>query len=110
MSESSVEETKDMWVIFVPTTSNEGKPFRARFHRAGFDEFVKKTTGGMTIMPVAMGLWVSDEGDEYRERMIPVHILATKSQMVAICNYVKKQYDQLAVLAYKVSTDYIYVD
>lgn len=102
-----MSDPKNMWEILVPTVSNEGKPFRTRYHRV-WDAKVKAITGGLTITPPVKGVWMSVSGDEYRERMIPVRILATRAEMVKIVAMTKNYYSQLAVLAYQISTDYIY--
>lgn len=99
---------KNLWEILVPTVRNDGRPFRLRYHRV-WDEKVKAISGGLTIVAPVKGTWVSDDGEEYRERMIPVRILATREQMVAIAEMTMKYYEQLAVLAYKVSEDVIMV-
>ncbi len=98
-------DDKKLWEILVPTVSNEGKPFRLRYHRV-WDAHVRKISGGMTILPVAKGQWL--DGDKvYAERMIPVRILATRDQMEQIVEYTMRYYHQLAVLAYKISDEVI---
>lgn len=98
---------KVMWEILVPTISNEGKPFRTRYHRV-WDAKVKSISGGLTVIPPVKGAWVDPATEtEYRERMIPVRILATREEMLEIVEYTKKYYDQIAVLAYVVSRDII---
>lgn len=99
---------RDLWEILVPTIRNDGRPIRLRFHRV-WDEKVKAISGGLTIVSPVKGTWVSDDGDEYKERMIPVRILATREEMVAIANMTMAYYEQLAVLAYKISDDVIMV-
>ena len=93
-----------LWEILVPTVRNNGKPFRTRHHR-GWDEQVRRISGGLTILPVAKGQWVSPAGDLFAERMIPVRIICTRSQMEEIIRRTIKHYDQLAVLAYKISDE-----
>lgn len=98
-----------MWEVFVPTVRNDGRPFRLRYHRI-WDERVKVITGGLTITPPVKGVWVSREGDTYRERMIPVRILATREEMMEILSFTKVYYEQLAVLAYRVSAEVLYLE
>ena len=98
-------EEKRMWMVLVPTIRNDGRPIRLRFHRV-WDEEVKKITGGLTINPPVKGVWLSEEGDEYRERMIPVSIMATREQIARICEYTKTYYEQIEVLAYEVGDVY----
>lgn len=95
-----------LWEVLVPTASNEGKPFRARFHRI-WDRKVRELSGGLTVMPVAKGQWAAPDGKLFAERMIPVRVLATREQMEAIVAMTLEYYDQLAVLAYKISDETI---
>jgi hypothetical protein len=100
---------KCLWEILVPTVRNSGKPFRTRYHRV-WDEKVREISGGLTVMPVAKGQWVDKSTDEntlFRERMIPVRIIATRAEMLTIIAMTKKYYEQIAVLAYKLSEDVI---
>lgn len=107
-------EKRDLWEILVPTVRNptdgcpEGKPYRLRYHRV-WDQKVKDISGGLTIVTPVKGVWVDEDGTEYRERMIPVRILATREEMVKIAEMTKEYYDQLAVLAYRISSDVIMV-
>lgn len=96
----------DLWEILVPTISNEGKPYRTRYHRV-WDAKVRSITGGLTIMAPAKGQWKSLTGDLYVERVIPVRIACSRDQIDAIIDITMKYYDQLAVMAYKVSDDVI---
>jgi len=99
-------DEKAMWEILVPTKSNEGQPYRTRYHRV-WDAKVRAITKGLTILMPAKGQWVSPSGDLYVERMIPVRILCTKTEIEQIIDMTMIYYNQLAVLAYKISTDYI---
>lgn len=98
-------DEKRMWMLFVPTVRNDGRPIRLRFHKV-WDEKVKEITGGLTINPPTKGIWVSEEGDEYHERMIPVSIMATRDEIARICEFTKSYYDQIEVLAYEVGSVY----
>lgn len=95
-----------LWEILVPTVSNDGKPFRTRYHRV-WDSRVRAISGGLTIMPVAKGQWMNPDGKLFMERMIPVRIIATRAQMEAIVDMTRKYYSQEAVLAYKISDEVI---
>ncbi len=99
-------ENKNLWEILVPTISNEGKPFRTRYHRV-WDAKVRALTNGLTILTPAKGQWVSPAGDLYSERMIPVRILCTRSEIEKIVDLTMKYYNQLAILAYKISDEVI---
>jgi len=99
-------ETKSLWEILVPTVSNEGKPYRTRYHKV-WDSKVKEISGGLTILTPAKGQWISKEGELFTERMIPVRILCTEDEINIIIDMTMKYYDQLAILAYEVSNKYI---
>lgn len=94
-----------LWEILVPTVRNDGgKPYRLRYHRV-WDERVKAISGGLTVVAPVKGTWVSDDGDTFVERMIPVRIRCTQEQMLEIARMSKVYYDQLAILFYKVSEE-----
>ena len=95
-----------MWEILVPTVSNEGKPFRTRYHRV-WDNKVRTIAGGLTVLRPAIGQWVNPEGDLFKERMIPVRIMCSRDQIEEIIDITMKYYDQEAILAYMVSSECI---
>lgn len=92
-----------MWETLVPTVRNEGRPYRTRYHRV-WDKRVREISGGLTITPPVKGTWLSDSGDLYMERMIPVRIACTSHEIEAIAEFTKSYYNQLKVLYYCVST------
>ena len=59
---------KGMWEILVPTKSNAGKPYRTRYHRV-WDAKVREISGGLTVMPVVKGQWLSGSVLYHNERM-----------------------------------------
>jgi len=92
-----------MWEILVPTVRNNGKPYRTRHHRE-WDKRVRRISGGLTILPVSKGQWVSPDGVLFTERMIPVRVVASDVQMEKIIATTFQHYpDQIAVLAYVIS-------
>lgn len=95
-----------LWEILVPTVSNEGKPFRTRYHRV-WDAKVREITGGLTIVPPVKGEWVHGS-QVFRERMIPVRIACTEEQINQIADFTAEYYDQLAVMFYLI-TDKIFI-
>lgn len=100
---------KKMWEILVPTERRlePGKYYTTRFHRV-WDEKVRKITGGLTVMAPARGQWVNPTtGELFKERMIPVRILATKAEIEKVVDLTLSYYDQLAVLCYKISDEVI---
>lgn len=96
----------ELWEILVPTVSNEGKPYRTRYHRV-WDAKVRLLTGGLTVLKPAVGQWVSPDGELFRERMIPVRIACSRDQIEQIIDLTIKYYDQLAVMAVKISEEVI---
>lgn len=101
--------SKGMWEILVPTERRlePGKYYTTRFHRV-WDGKVRAITGGLTVMSPAKGQWVSPHtGELFRERMIPVRIMATREEILQVVDLTLKYYDQLAVLCYKISDDVI---
>jgi hypothetical protein len=98
--------TEEVWEIFVPTQLNCGKPIRTRQHRE-WDNRVRRITGGLTILSPAKGQWVAPDGTLFKERMIPVRIVCTRAEIEKIIDITMDFYDQLAMLAYKVSSEVI---
>lgn len=92
----------ELWEILVPTQRNNGKPIRTRYHRV-WDSKVREISNGLTILPVTKGQWVSSDGSLFSERMIPVRIACTEEQINTIIDMTIRYYDQLAVMAYRVS-------
>lgn len=94
-------EKLQLWEIMVPTQSNEGKPFKVRYHRI-WDGKVRQITGGLTIMPPIKGQWVLGNL-LFTERMIPVRIACTEEQINNISDMTARYYKQLAIMFYLVS-------
>ncbi len=111
LADMTVEDTSEtpLWEILVPTVSNSGRPFTVRHHRQ-WDQMVKSTAGGMTLVQPVRGSWIDPETrTEYTERVIPVRIMCTREQITAICKETARFYDQLAVLATLVATETVLV-
>lgn len=101
--------SKDMWEILVPTERRlePGKFYTTRYHRV-WDSKVREITGGLTVMAAARGQWVSPQtGELFKERMIPVRIMATRDEIEKVIDLTLSYYDQLAVLCYKISDEVI---
>jgi len=85
---------------------NDGvRPFHLRYHRV-WDAKVREISGGLTIRPVEKGQWTY-QGVLFKERMIPVRIIATREEIEKIVDMTLVYYEQLAVMAYKVSDEVI---
>lgn len=100
------ETERGLWEILVPTVKNDGKPFRLKGHHKPWDAKVQVICGGLTLMPVLNGRW-SYKGTEFKERMIPVRIMATREEIERIVDMTILHYDQHAVMAYKVADEVI---
>ena len=96
-----------IWEILIPTTMPDGKPIRTRRHRE-WDNRVRRITGGLTVMPVARGQWVSPNNKLFIERMIPVRIACTEKQINIIADMTAFFYEQEAVMFYRIS-DEVYI-
>lgn len=103
-----MENAKKLYEIYVPTQKNCGKPIRTRQHRE-WDSRVRKITGGLTIYKPVIGQWVDVDATLYKERMIPVRIVATEAEMKKIGLMTKAFYEQIAVLYYALSSEVHYV-
>ena len=58
-------------------------------------------------MAPSKGKWVAPDGKLFQERMIPVRIACTRPQIEKIVDMTMEYYEQLAVLAYKLSDEVI---
>ena len=96
---------QSLWEILIPTVRPDGRPIRTRFHRV-WDAKVVAISGGLTIMQPSKGQWVHKD-ELFKERMIPVRLIATRKQMDKIIDMTMIYYEQLAVLAYKISEEVI---
>ena len=100
---------KGMWEILVPTERRKepGKFYTTRYHRV-WDGKVRAITGGLTVMAPARGQWVNPTtGELFQERMIPVRIMATRTEIEQVVDLTLEYYDQIAVICYKISDEVI---
>lgn len=91
-----------LWEILVPTVSNEGNPYRVRYHRV-WDAKVRNIAGGLSIIPPIKGQWVSTDRTLFQERMIPVRIACNEEQINKIADITAKYYNQMAVMFYLIT-------
>lgn len=103
-SSTTTSEPSGLYEILVPTQRNSGKPFRTRHHKE-WDKRVRRIAGGLTIFTPAKGQWTSPMGELFHDRMIPVRIACSRKQLDEIIQITLKHYDQLAVMAYKISDE-----
>lgn len=93
-----------IWEILVPYSNNKGEKFVMKHHKE-WDAFVKKLTGGITILRTSKGEWISPSGQLYAERMIPCRIMCTEDQIDKIVDFTIDHYKQEAVIWYKISDE-----
>ncbi|PCJ96806.1 MAG: hypothetical protein COA52_00945 [Hyphomicrobiales bacterium] len=106
---SSIHRDKNMYEIYVPTVSNEGKPFKTKHHKE-WDRQVRQITNGLTIYAPAKGQWLDeDSGELFIERMIPVRIACTEEEIYIIMKIVANHYNQIDVLAYEISNNVLFL-
>jgi hypothetical protein len=96
----------EMWEILVPASNNKDKEFSYEHHKE-WDAFVKKITGGVTVMKTAKGEWLSPIGRLHIDRMIPCRIMCNKKQIIKIIDFTIEHYNQEAILAYRISDNVI---
>lgn len=97
---------KELWEILVPYSDNNGTPIPIKEHRI-WDAQIRQISGGLTIMGMAKGQWVSPNGKLFIEKMIPVRVMCTREQIEQIVKLTVCFYKQEAVLAYKISDEMI---
>lgn len=96
---------RELWEILVPTMRNDGRPIRTRYHRV-WDKEIMTISGGMTILDPGKGRWIHRE-TEFKERMIPVRIMCNADEIRRVMDFTMEYYDQIAVMAYRVSDNVI---
>jgi len=95
---------KKLYEVLVPTIYGDTKkPIRTRHHK-NWDAFVRKISGGLTLLVPGKGQWVF-ENELYEERVIPVRILCAEKQIKEIVQFTLEHYRQIAVMYYLVSND-----
>ncbi len=94
-----------LWEILIPCTKNNGKLVKTKQHKEWNRRTRRITGGGLTILPSTKGQWVSPSGEMFDERMLPVRIIATYSQMETVADMTARFYAQEAVMFYELSND-----
>ena len=103
------QNVKGIWEILLPTVRRlePGKYYSTRYHRV-WDAKVRNITGGLTVMTPARGQWINPStGVLFKERMIPVRIMASREEIEKVIDFTINYYNQLATLCYKISDEVI---
>jgi hypothetical protein len=97
-----------IYEILVPTAYGDTrKPISTRHHK-NWDKFVRKITGGLTILSIARGQWIHhDTAELFEERVIPVRIACKEKDMQKIVEFSLCHYRQFAIFYYKISDEVI---
>lgn len=98
-----------LWEILVPTKYGDTlKPIRLRHHKR-WDEYIRKIAGGLTILRPAKGQWLKEKTELFEEKVIPVRVACTRSEIDQIIQFTLSHYRQHAVMAYKLSEEVLLV-
>ena len=103
------KENMELWEILVPAVMGE-KSVKTKHHKS-WDRYVRKLSGGLTVLHTAKGQWLRPESEELvEERMIPVRVACTEKDMKKIAQFTLKHYKQDSVMAYQISNKVLAVE
>lgn len=103
MENTGITTKKNLYEILVPCIK-DGKPIRTRYHKI-WDKKVREISSGLTILKPVLGQWISNDGELYVERNIPVRIMCTEEEMNKIVEFTGYYYNQKAIMFYKISSE-----
>ena len=92
---------KCLWEILVPAAMDDF-PVDASYHRA-WDDKVRSITGGLTLLKATKGTWTNPSGVVFKEKMLPVRICCTETEIETIMDFTATHYNQEEVMAYRLS-------
>jgi len=93
-----------LYEILVPTKYGDNeKPIRTKHHKE-WDKYVRKISGGLTILTPGKGQWIHNSV-LYEEKVIPVRIACSESDINKIIKFTLKHYRQKAVMAYQIAQE-----
>lgn len=96
-----------LWEILLPTFNRYGLEITMVHHKA-WDRKILEISNGLTLMHEKRGRWLSSN-TTIEEKMVAVHIAATRNQMRSIAKLTKEHYEQDAVMYYKISDEVYFV-
>jgi hypothetical protein len=99
---------KNLYEILVPCQKNNGKWFNKSHHKK-FDKYVRRLSGGLTVLTPAKGQWVY-KNELYEERVIPVRVCCTEADLRKIQKFALTHYKQRAIMAYRLSSDVLILE
>lgn len=89
-------EILNLYEIFVPVCDNKQNVYDLDFHHE-WDKKILKISNGLTILRSQKGSWLSQEGEIYKEEVIPIRIAATHEQILQIMDITAEHYSQKAM-------------
>ena len=96
-----------LWEVLIPVANEHGALY-PKGHHQEWDQMVRAISGGLTIIPPVLGQWHDPDSKHLLiERMIPVRVLATDTQINQIIDLVISHYNQKVVFAYVISNQFI---
>ena len=98
-------DDKCLWEILIPCSWSDGVWIDIAVHEK-WDKRCREISTGLTILRSVKGVW-EDDSQEYVERMIPVRLVATRDDIMALVKFTKEFYKQAAIMCYKLSDDVI---
>lgn len=100
-----------LWEILVPVLmGGTGKAVPNKHHKK-WDEYVRKLSGGLTILHLTKGQWVEPISKQLvEEPMIPVRIACSKKDILKIIKFTLIHYQQKSVMAYQVSNEVLILE
>tara|TARA_R110000824_G_scaffold400038_1_gene606672 strand:+ start:4577 stop:4948 length:372 start_codon:yes stop_codon:yes gene_type:complete len=110
VEEDSWEDTERhyLWEILIPASSTKTQ-FSGVHHKAWYAKIIE-LAGGLSVFKTLKGEWISPNGEVFKDRMSPVRISCTLPEIKHIMFITKAHYDELEIMAYKVSDHVLFYD
>ena len=95
-----------LWEILVPASKKKHKI--SYEHHKKCDSKVMEISGGLTILKTTKGQWISSDNTLYNDKMIPVRIACSESNIHKIIDFTLQHYNEECVMAYLISDKVIF--
>lgn len=100
---------KSLWELYIPTMHPDVRQRRfSRAWHAKWEQRVLEVAGGMGKFAPATGLWVSPAGSVVLEAMVPVRIVATRTEIDGILRMTCEHYAQEVVMCHRLSSEVLH--